>query len=150
MGIATKKSHLAILGVIARGHVLLLEAIFPVYIAKRRMCLYKVYTAVDILGWASQTSAPKAHSCGAIARLWISITGQKVNQTIFTTRTVSIPLAFFIISNGTMSTAQTAMDLLARKVRVVLIYRSDNLNPPAKLSFYTYVVSFLACIHRVF
>ncbi len=84
------------------------------------MCIYKVCTAGNILGWGSLISTLKEHSCGATEHRLTSITGRNTSQTTFTTRTVFILLGSFkvISTNGTTSIAQTATDSPARKVRL--------------------------------
>ena len=116
--IVTEKYLLVIRGVTARVNVLHLEQIFPAFIVRKRMFISRVYTAERILGWAYLISTLKGHSFGATEHHLTSITGQNTNQTTFTIKIVFIPWVSLNITstNGTMSTAQTATDLPARKV----------------------------------
>lgn len=116
--IATVKYLPVIRGVAAKGHALFWELIFLVSTAKRKMFMFKIYTAANGLGWACLTSTLKEHLCGVMGYHMISIIGQRGNQTTSTTRTAFIPLASFKTTNtnGMMLIARTVTDLLARKV----------------------------------
>jgi len=50
--IATVKYPPVIPGVEAKLHALLWELTFPVSTAKRKMCMFKIYMAENVLGWA--------------------------------------------------------------------------------------------------
>jgi len=50
--IATVKYLPATRGVAAKGHALLWELTFPVSTAKKKMFMFKIYTAENGLGWA--------------------------------------------------------------------------------------------------
>ena len=116
--IATAKYLHVIRGVVAKEHVPHLELIFPASTARKRMCMFKVYTVVNTLGWACLTSTQKGLLCGVTGHLWTSITGRKINQTTSTIRIVFIPLVSLKIKamNGTISIVATVTDLPARKV----------------------------------
>ena len=123
MAIATVKHHPAIHGVAAKGHALRWELIFQVSTVRRKMCIFKVYMAENSHGWACLTLTLKEHLCGAMEHLLTFTTGRDTNQTTFTIRTVFILLVSSRVtsSNGTMSIAQTATVLLARKVSVYVL-----------------------------
>lgn len=124
-GIATAKWLLANRGVAARGHVPHSQLILPASTARKRMFTFKVYTAVNSLGWGCLTSALKELLCGAMEHLWTSITGRKINQTTFTIRIVSILLVYskIMTMNGMTLIVQTATDLPAKKVCTSLVVK---------------------------
>ena len=124
--IATVKYLHVIRGVAVKGHAQYRELIFPVSTARRKMCMSKVCTVGNSLGWASRILTLRDLSCGAMEHLMTSITGRKNNQTTFVIRIVFIPLVSLrtITTNGTISTVQTVIDSPARKVR--LEYRSSS------------------------
>ena len=114
----TKKLLPAVHGASVREHALYKELIFPVSTAKKKMCSFKVCTEEKSLGWACLISTRKESLCGPMEHLLTSITGQNSNQTTLPIRIVCILWVFLKIMtmNGMMSTAQTATDLLVRKV----------------------------------
>jgi len=122
--IATVKNRPVTRGVAAKGHALLWELIFPVSTAKRKMFMFKIYTAANSLGWACLTSTLKEHLCGVMGLHMTSIIGQTGNQTTSTTKTAFMLLVFKTTStNGTISIALPATDLPVRKVGIpVLIH----------------------------
>ena len=91
-GIATGGCPLAIRGVTAREGVQHWELIFPVSIAKMKMCTFKTYTVENVVGWVFLTSTQKGRSFGATAHLLISGTGQNTNQITSAMKTAFTPL----------------------------------------------------------
>ena len=116
--IVTAKCLHVIRGAVAKEHVPHLELIFPASTARKRTCMFKVYTVVNTLGWACRTSTEKGLLCGVTGHLWTSTTGRKINQTTFTIRIVFIlSVSFKIIAmNGMISIVLTVTDSPARKV----------------------------------
>ncbi|KAJ7321159.1 hypothetical protein OS493_035558 [Desmophyllum pertusum] len=60
--IATEKCLPVIRGVAVREHALHWEPVFPAFISRRKMYIYKVYTVGNTLGWGSLISRLKGHS----------------------------------------------------------------------------------------
>ena len=119
MAIATEKYLPVIRGQTAKVHAQHWELISPAFKIKRKMFMFKVYTAGNILGWDSLISTLKGHLCGAIEHHLAFIIGRNTNQIAFTTRTVFIHLVSFkiISTNGTLLIVPTVTDLLVRKVK---------------------------------
>ena len=118
MDTAGERCLLVIHGVVVRVLAPLLELIFPVSIARKKMFMSKIYTAEKNLGWDCLISTLKGHLCGAMGHLLIFSTGRNTNQTTFAIR-IAFILSAYVMKTGTdgmMSIAQTATDLLARKV----------------------------------
>lgn len=119
-GTATGRYPLATRGVTARECVQHWELIFPVSIAKRKMCTFKTYTVGNVVGWVFLTSTQKGRSFGATPHLLISVTGQNTNQITSVMKTAFTLLGQLraMSTNGMMSIVQTVTNTLARKVSV--------------------------------
>ena len=77
---ATVKYLPVIHGVAAKGHALLWGLTFPVFAAKRKMFMFKIYTAENGLGWVCLISTQKEHLCGVMEHHMTSIIGQRSSQ----------------------------------------------------------------------
>ena len=119
MDIATEKYLPVIRGLTARVHAQHWELISPAFIVKRKMFMFKIYTAGNILGWGSLISTLKGHLCGAMEHHLTFFIGRNTNQITSTTRTVFIHLVSFkiISTNGTMLIVPTVTDSPVRKVK---------------------------------
>ena len=79
--IATEKYHPVIRGVAVREHAQHYQQIYLAFTVRKKMFMFKVYTAANILGWACLTWTLREHLCGAMEHHLISITGPTNNQT---------------------------------------------------------------------
>ena len=127
--IVTRRYLLVTHGVPAKAHALHWELIFPASTARKKMFMFKVYMAENILGWVCLMWTLRGHLSGAMGRPLTSNIGPKTNQMTFVMKTVFTLLVSSRVmnTNGTMWIAQTATDLPARKVRaLILLEKEDN------------------------
>ena len=130
MDTAGKRCLLVIHGLVARIPAPHLELIFPAFIARKKTCMSKVYMAEKCLGWVCLIWTLKGHLCGAMGRLLIFTTGKCINQTTFRI-SIALKLSVYVrttSTDGMMLIAQSARDLLARKVRFVFSWLVTNTN----------------------
>ena len=101
MDIASEKYLPVILGPMVREYAQPWKLIYQVSIAKKKMFMFRVYTAENILGWDSlipNLKVPKGPLIGAMEHHLTSISGRKTNQKNHTNRTVFIHSVSFKIT----------------------------------------------------